>query len=184
MLYSILDHLLREVRIKVSNISQIKKQDKVLDVCCGTGDQAVLFSKYSDFVYGIDLDQKMIDFAIKRNSNVRFGVAYGELLPFPDEYFDIVSITLALHEKDESLREKVFNEIKRVVKKGGNIIIADYNCPMPFNFLSIVVKIIEWFAGDYHYNSFKNYLSKNYLNDLKIKEQEFAIKNIIKIVKI
>lgn len=184
MLYSFLDYILREVRIKVANIAQIKKQDKVLDVCCGTGDQAMWFSKYSDFVYGIDLDYRMIDFAIKKNSNIRFGVAYGECLPFPDEYFDVVSITLALHEKDEKLREKVFNEIKRVVKKDGRIIIADYNCPMPFNLLSILVRIIEWFAGDYHYKSFKNYLSKNGLNNLQAKEQEIVFKNIIKIIKI
>jgi len=182
MLYTILDYILRSVRTKVLEMSEIKKQDKVLDVCCGTGAQAFLFSRHSDFVYGIDLDARMIEFAINRKSNVRFGVAYAEHLPFPDHYFDVVSITLALHEKDEELRQLVFSEIKRVVKKDGRIIIADYNYPLPF--LGFLVRIIERLAGEYHYESFKNYLSLKGLNNLEFKEQSFAIMNTIKIIKI
>jgi len=182
MFYTFFDYVLREVRIKVLEMAQIKKQDKVLDVCCGTGDQAVLFSHHSDYVYGIDLDAKMIEFAINRKSNVRFGVAYAECLPFPSEYFDVVSITLALHEKDEGLRQLVFSEIKRVVKKNGRIIIADYNYPLPF--LGFLVRIIERLAGEYHYTSFKNYLSLGGLNNLEFKEQNFVINNIIKIIKL
>ncbi|HOC53509.1 MAG TPA: methyltransferase domain-containing protein [Candidatus Pacearchaeota archaeon] len=184
MLYTFLDYILKDVRIKVSDIAKIKKQDRVLDVCCGTGDQAVMFSKYSDYVYGIDLDQRMINFAINRKSNVRFGVSYAEHLPFPDDYFDVVSITLALHEKDQELREKVFKEIKRTTKKDGRIIIADYNYPVPLNFTSFVVRTIEWLAGEYHYNSFKNYLSLKGLSNLEIKEQVLAINKTIKIVRI
>ena len=189
MFYSnFFDNLLISVRKKVLEISDIQKQDRVLDVCCGTGDQATLFSNYSDFVYGIDLDSRMIEFAINRKSNVRFGVAYAEHIPFPDEYFDIVSISLALHEKDENLRKLVFSEIKRVVKKQGKIIIADYNYPLPFNFISFLIIIIERMAGEYHFNSFKNYLSLGGLNnltkELKIEKQDFAIRKIIKIIKI
>jgi ubiquinone/menaquinone biosynthesis C-methylase UbiE len=176
------DNILREVRSKVLEMAQIKKQDKVLDVCCGTGAQAVLFSRHSDYVYGVDLDSKMIEFAINRKSNIRFGVAYGEYLPFSSEYFDVVSITLALHEKDEELRKLVFSEIQRVVKKDGKIIVADFNYPLPF--FGFLVRIIERMAGEYHYNSFKNYLSLGGLNNLKIKEKCFAIMNTIKIIKI
>lgn len=184
MFYSFFDYFLRETRLKILEVSQIKKQDKVLDVCCGTGEQAILFSKKSNYVYGIDLDSKMIEFAIKKNSNVKFGVAYAEHIPFPDNYFDVVSITLALHEKDEKLRDLVFKEIKRVVKKEGRIIIADYNYPMPFNFSSFVVKTIEWLAGKYHYESFKNYLSHKGLNNLNIKKQYLVFNKIIKIIEI
>ncbi len=184
MFYSIFDYFLRETRIKVCKMSEIKKQDRVLDVCCGTGEQAILFSKKSDHVYGIDLDSRMIEYALKKNSRVNFGVAYAEHIPFPNNYFDVVSITLALHEKDENLRNLVLLEIKRVVKEQGKIIIADYNYPMPFNFLSILVRTIERMAGDYHYNSFKNYLFSNGLNNLNIKGQDFSLNKIIKIVKI
>lgn len=182
MFYTIFDYILREARTNVLEMAQIKKQDKILDVCCGTGAQAVLFSQKSDFVYGIDLDARMIEFAINRKSNIRFGVAYAENIPFPSEYFDVVSITLALHEKDEELRKLVFSEIKRVVKKDGRIIIADFNYPLPF--FGFLVRIIERMAGKHHFNSFKNYLSLGGLNNLEIKEQDFAIMNTIKIIKI
>jgi ubiquinone/menaquinone biosynthesis C-methylase UbiE len=182
MLYTVFDYILREARSRVLEMAQVKKQDKVLDVCCGTGDQAVMFSRHSDFVYGVDLDARMIEFAINRKSNVRFGVAYAQHLPFPDQYFDIVSTTLALHEKDEELRKLVFSEIKRVVKKNGRIIVADFNCPLPF--MGFLVRIIERMAGEHHYNSFKNYLSLGGLNSLEIKEKSFAVNNIIKIIKI
>jgi demethylmenaquinone methyltransferase/2-methoxy-6-polyprenyl-1,4-benzoquinol methylase len=180
------DNFLRSVRKKVLEISDIQKQDKVLDVCCGTGDQATLFSNYSDFVYGIDLNHKMIEFALNRKSKVNFGVAYAENIPFPDEYFDVISISLALHEKDEKLRKMIFSEIKRVVKKQGRIIIADYNYPLPFSFISFLIIIIERMAGKYHFNSFKNYLSlkglDNLTKELKIEKQDFAIRKIIKII--
>ncbi|MDD3292505.1 MAG: class I SAM-dependent methyltransferase [Candidatus Pacebacteria bacterium] len=180
------DNLLKSVRKKVLEMANIQKQDKVLDVCCGTGAQAILFSNYSDFVYGIDLDNRMIEFALNRKSRVNFGVAYAEHIPFPSEYFDIVSISLALHEKDEKLRKMIFSEIKRVVKKDGRIVIADYNYPLPFNFISFLVVMIERMAGNYHFNSFRNYLSLKGLDDLikelKIEKQSFAIKKTIKIV--
>lgn len=181
------DNLLKGVRKKVLKISNIQKQDKVLDVCCGTGAQAILFSDHSDFIYGIDLDHKMIEFALNRKSRVNFGAAYAEYIPFPDEYFDVVSISLALHEKDEKLRQMIFSEIKRIIKKNGRIIIADYNYPLPFSFISFLIIMIERMAGDYHFNSFKNYLSSKGLNDLikglKIEKQSFAIKKTIKIIK-
>jgi ubiquinone/menaquinone biosynthesis C-methylase UbiE len=183
----VFDSLLRGARMKICEIADIKKQDKILDVCCGTGAQASLFSKKSDSVYAIDLDQRMIEFALKRKNKVSFGVAYAEYLPFPSDFFDIVSISLALHEKDEQLRKAVVSEIKRVVKKNGKIIIVDYNMPLSFSFL---IKTIERLAGEHHFRCFNNYLLKGGLetilkeNNLEISASASAVGGIIKIIKI
>lgn len=184
MLYDIFDFLLREARMKICETLEIKNQDRVLDVCCGTGAQASFFSKKSDFVYGIDLDPIMIGFALKRKTGANFGVAYAECLPFPSGFFDAVSISLALHEKDEQLRRAVVSEIKRVVKKNGKIIIADYDTSLPF-----FVGIIEKLAGDYHFDCFKKYLFKGGLeaiikeNHLEVEAETSAVMGIIKIIK-
>ena len=185
MLYDkIFDSLLKEARMKICEIAELEKQDRVLDVCCGTGAQAFLFSEKSDFVYAIDLDQRMIEFALKRKNKVNFGVAYAECLPFPSGFFDAVSISLALHEKDEQLRKSVVSEIKRVVKENGKIIIADYNTSLPF-----LVRLIERLAGEYHFNCFKNYLLKGGMetiikeNNLEVEAETLVFVKIIKIIK-
>ena len=180
----IFDSLLKKARMKICEITEAGKQERILDVCCGTGAQASLFSEKSDFVYAIDLDQRMIEFALRRKTKVNFGVAYAERLAFPSGFFDAVSISLALHEKEEKLIKSVVSEIKRVVKKKGKIVIADYNTSLPF-----LVWTIERLAGERHFNCFKNYLLKGGLeaiikeSDLEVEAETLAFAKIIKIIK-
>lgn len=184
-----IDYLLKGVRIKILENSLIKKDDFVLDVCCGTGDQAFYYAQKSNHVFGIDLDPKMTGLK-KKEKNPSIITADARKLPFEDNYFDLTSICLALHEKDEKLRNQIIDEMKRVTKKRGTIMIVDYNVPLPNNPSSLFIKAIEFFAGKNHFACFNDYIKTGGLdkilnqNQLKIKEELLLLEGTIKLIKV
>lgn len=190
-----IDPLLKNLRIKILEESLIQKESLVLDVCCGTGDQSFYYAQKSDYVFGVDLDFHMIDLAKKRkqqtkHNNPNFIISDASNLPFQDDYFDLVSICLALHEKNQELINKIISEMKRVVKKGGTIMIIDYNVPLPRNLLALFIRTIEFMAGKDHFNCFSKYIQLGGIdkvlkqNNLEAKENLFLMNRIIKLVKI
>ncbi len=101
------------------------KHAKVLDVACGTGLFLVPVAIEFDFeLYGSDLSFYMLKNAYKKsreeNLKIRFLEADIHNLPFPDEYFDILISTNAIHHFD---LVKSLKECARVLKKGGYYII-------------------------------------------------------------
>ncbi|MBS3125349.1 methyltransferase domain-containing protein [Candidatus Woesearchaeota archaeon] len=84
----------------------VKKDDKLLDVGCGTGIAAVLF----------DCEKVGIDPSAELAKQCPFKAIVGraEELPFPDKSFDIVISLTAIHHCDI---DKALAEIKRVAKR-------------------------------------------------------------------
>jgi ubiquinone/menaquinone biosynthesis C-methylase UbiE len=192
---NLVDPLLKDIRVSVVGFSGTKIGDKILDVCCGTGDQAFHFARNGVVSYGIDLDPNMIRLAeeSKRKSgldNVFFQIADARNLPFEDNFFDCASISLALHEKKSETRDKIVCEMKRVVKKGGSLIFIDFKVPLPKNIYSCLIRTVEYFAGENHYECFKDYLEQAGLgkilerNQLNAEEKDYTRNGIIEIIKV
>jgi len=187
-----IDYLLRGLRVEILDNSLIKEDSLVLDVCCGTGDQAFYYAQKSNHVFGVDIDSRMISLAQKRkkDNNPTLIVTDARELPFEDNYFDLTSICLALHEKDEKLRNQIIHEMKRVTKKGGTIMIVDYNVPLPNNHLSLFIRIIEFFAGKDHFSCFNDYIKNGGVdkilshNQLRTKEGLLLFGGTIKLIKV
>lgn len=116
------------IRKKVVDISGVKRGDTVLDVCTGTGSQALAFGRKGYDVTGVDISPDMLRVARKRNRyrNVRFDIADATRLPFGDKQFDVATISLALHDMPREVRPGVLEEMKRVSKR---IVVIDYNVP-------------------------------------------------------
>ena len=168
---TIIDPLLRDVRLYTVAFAGMKAGDRVLDVCCGTGDQVFHYAGEGITPVGIDLDAHMLELARrdKRNRvfrNASFQIADAQNLPFKDGLFDYASISLALHEKKQETRNRVISEMKRVVKREGALIFIDYSVPLPENLLSGFVRIVEFIAGRTHYRCFKDYLARGGLDVL------------------
>ncbi len=168
---TIIDPFLRDVRSFVPEFAGMKAGDKALDICCGSGDQVFYYDALGINAFGIDLDPNMIGLAKKdkRNrwaKNVSFQVADAKKLPFEDDFFDFVSISLALHEKDRETRNKVISEMKRVAKKEGALIFVDFQIPFSGKFYPLLIKSIEYFAGNYHFGCFKDYAKQGGLQRL------------------
>ena len=120
----------------VIELAKVKPGDKVLDVCCGTGNltlTAKASAGASGAVHGIDAAPEMIDVARKKAKqsglDVVFDVGLIEKIPFPDAAFDVVISRLAIHHLPDDLKHQGFSEIFRVLKPGGRVLVADFNPP-------------------------------------------------------
>jgi ubiquinone/menaquinone biosynthesis C-methylase UbiE len=168
---TLVDPLLRDLRKHVIEFSGMKAGDKVIDVCCGTGAQALEYGQHGIISVGIDNSRDMLDIAVKNKSrqnaeNVSFQLADAAGLPFPDGFFDYATVSLGLHDKEKPVRYMIVSEMKRVVRRDGFLILIDYQVPLPRHAYALFAKSIEFFAGGSHYRSFKEYLVNGGLEDI------------------
>ncbi len=104
----------------------VLKGDKVLDLGCGNGRFYPLL-KETQYI-GVDPSSELIKIAKEDYPQGDFLVAYGNDLPFEDEYFDkIYSIAVLHHLPSIKSRKELLNEAKRVLKKGGVMILTVWN---------------------------------------------------------
>jgi SAM-dependent methyltransferase len=94
---------------------------RVLDVGCGTGSNLRLLAEsFGCRVAGVDSSEAMLAEARRKlpDADLRHGVA--EALPFGDESFDAVWMSLVVHLLE---RPRAFTEARRVVVGGGRLIV-------------------------------------------------------------
>ena len=121
--------MLRDMTI---NLAQLKIGEKVLDVGCGTGGVTIPAKQRvgnSGQAAGIDPAPEMIAVARKKAARAKldidFRVGVIESLPYPDASFDVVTSSLMMHHLPYEVQVKGLAEIRRVLKPGGRIFIAD-----------------------------------------------------------
>ncbi len=173
---TVIDPLLKGIRLYAIKFSGMKAGDRVLDVCCGTGDQVFYYAGAGFTAAGIDRDPRMLELARrdKRRSTLSgasFQIADARNLPLPDGLFDYASISFALHEKERQVRDRVISEMKRVVKKGGALIFIDFSVPLPKKPISCFVRVAEFMAGREHHRCFRDYLAQGGLEAILKKSQ-------------
>ena len=62
-------------------------------------------------------------------NGILWGIMHATNMDFDDNYFDVVLISLVLHEVDDTVRHKIMKEGKRVLKNKGKIIIIEWAKP-------------------------------------------------------
>ncbi|MBE9482087.1 MAG: class I SAM-dependent methyltransferase [Chloroflexi bacterium] len=119
------------LRDRVVDFAKTREGSKILDVATGTGGQAFAFAKKGYDVVGIDLSEDMVKVAnkINRYENLKFKVADATSMPFENNHFDVSCISLGLHDMPLAIREKAVEEMARVTKPEGIIVIVDYALP-------------------------------------------------------
>ena len=171
---TLVDPLLRDIRKRTPEFAGMKTGDRVLDVCCGTGEQALEYGRRGIIASGLDSSQEMLQTALRKrlrqkSRNVHFQLADAANLPFTNGYYDYASISFGLHDKEGLVRDQVISEMKRVVKEEGALIFIDFQVPLPRNVWAVVARIIESIAGGSHYRGFKDYLRSGGLEGIIIK---------------
>ena len=108
-------------------LSRITASGKVLDVSCGTGEfLRELNEKNQNKLYGTDFSGKMAAAAKKKlGKNVKIQKADVHELPFPNNMFGYVVSTEAFHHYYN--QKLALQEMKRVVKSGGEVMVVDIN---------------------------------------------------------
>lgn len=111
----------------------VDQRDKVLDICTGTGTNAIRIAKNKPDakVVGIDMSKDMLRIAknkVKKEeiNNIKFYCMDASKLEFKDEMFDKISIALVLHEMEDDMAKKLIQEAKRVLKQNGQIIVTEW----------------------------------------------------------
>lgn len=103
---------------------------RVLDVGCGIGITDTLLSPLFEKMYGVDIDEGIIEMASKRNPAVTYKKYDGQTLPFPANTFDLVFAIGVMHHVPPDEWSNLLHEMKRVAKKGGLLVVFEHN---PYN---------------------------------------------------
>ncbi|ANV90160.1 class I SAM-dependent methyltransferase [Picosynechococcus sp. PCC 8807] len=102
---------------------------KILDLCCGAGQTTQFLTQYSDNVTGLDISPLAIERAKKNVPQANYVVAPAEKMPLPDQQFDLVHTSAALHEMTPTQLSQIFQEVYRVLKPGGIFTFIDLHQP-------------------------------------------------------
>ena len=147
----------------------------VLDVGCGTGTNLMLYHKAGCNVFGIDLSPSMVEMARKKFGS-RAGIRLGDAskMPYSDDSFDLVTGFFILHEMPSQIRPVVIREMARVVKHDGRILLIDYHLgPIRFPkgwMYKTIILFFEIMAGREHFMNYRDFLSRNCLQNLIFKK--------------
>jgi SAM-dependent methyltransferase len=106
---------------------EVAKAGSILDVGCGAGLAAQVFSKAIGHVVGVDATAPFIEIARRRVPGGEFRVVEMEALPYEDGSFDVVTGFNAFQYAASPV--DALREARRVVKAGGIIIIAVWGLP-------------------------------------------------------
>ncbi len=124
---------------------ELTQDSQVLDLGCGLGGTCrMLAEKYNCTVHGIDYSEQHIETAaslselIGFQNKTLFTQADATQLPYPSEEFDLIitqHVQMCIEDK-----QRLYSEIKRVLKKGGQLIYYDVfkkndnslNYPLPW----------------------------------------------------
>ncbi|BDG01541.1 methyltransferase domain-containing protein [Anaeromyxobacter oryzae] len=121
------------VHERTLDVAGVAAGERVLDVCCGTGTLALAAKRRvgaAGSVNGVDASAEMIARARAKSARtglpVTFDAGAAQALSFLDATFDVVTCTLALHHLPEAARGRALEEMARVVKPGGRIVIVEF----------------------------------------------------------
>ena len=154
---------------------EIKDEDYILDLGCGTGRNACLMRNYlseKGFILGLDVSEgmgKQFNEKVRNFKNVAFKNQRIDL-PFSlEDKFDKVFISFVLHGFPHEVRERIINNAYENLKTGGTFWILDFNefalIDMPFYFRIPFLAIECPYAFDFIERDWKKILEKTGFNN-------------------
>ena len=127
-------------------VANLKEGQRALDIAGGTGDLAMAFSKKvgaSGQVVHTDINEAML--STGRSRLLDAGIALptmvcdAEKLPFPDNYFDVVSVAFGL--RNMTHKDVALAEMQRVLQPGGKLLVLEFSKVAP-----PLEKVYDWYS--------------------------------------
>lgn len=150
--------VMRERRIKrrVVEAARLAPDGRLLDIGCGTGTLALIAKRAhpAASIVGLDGDPAILTLARRKAAAAGLAVQFDEgmayALPYADASFDAAASTLMMHHLTPSQRERALQELCRVLRPGGRLVIADFvaDSLAPHNLLmSLAQRPVRLLAG-------------------------------------
>lgn len=117
--------------------SGVRRGQRVLDLGGGTGDLAAKFSRMvgdEGQVVLADINNSMLKVGRSKMrdngivGNISYVQANAEELPFPDDYFDCITISFCLRNVTD--KDKALRSMFRVLKPGGRLLVLEFSKPV------------------------------------------------------
>lgn len=112
--------------------SGIRKDGRVLDIAGGTADLSALFLEHvgsNGEIWLTDINNSMLtigrDRLLDEGAPVSVAQCDAERLPFPNDYFDCVSVAFGL--RNMTHKETALKEMLRVLRPGGSVIVLEFS---------------------------------------------------------
>lgn len=106
----------------------VRPGDRVLDVCCGTGDLAVAAARAGGGrVTGLDFSERMLERARRKAPELAWVQGDALAMPFDDGSFDSVTIGFGLRNLEDERRGLA--ELRRVLVPGGRVGVLEITRP-------------------------------------------------------
>ncbi|AFR01585.1 bifunctional demethylmenaquinone methyltransferase/2-methoxy-6-polyprenyl-1,4-benzoquinol methylase UbiE [Pectobacterium brasiliense] len=149
--------------------SGVRRNQRVLDLAGGTGDLTAKFSRMvgeGGEVILADINASMLKVGREklRNKgiidNINYVQANAEALPFPDDFFDCITISFGLRNVTD--KNKALRSMYRVLKPGGRLLVLEFSKPIikqlstvydaySFHILPRIGEAVASDAGSYRY---------------------------------
>jgi demethylmenaquinone methyltransferase/2-methoxy-6-polyprenyl-1,4-benzoquinol methylase len=108
----------------------VRPGDRVLDVCCGTGDLALASRRLlgsTGQVTGLDFSERMLERARRKSTDVDWVRGDALALPFADGSFDAATVGFGVRNLADL--EAGLRELRRVLRPGGRLAVLEITRP-------------------------------------------------------
>lgn len=149
--------------------SAVRPGHRVLDIAGGTGDLAAKFARCvgkEGLVVLADINSSMLQVGRDKLTdhgiagNIGYVQANAECLPFPDNYFDCITIAFGLRNVTD--KDKALRSMQRILKPGGRLLILEFSKPIhpllekvydqySFSVLPLMGKLVTNDSDSYRY---------------------------------
>jgi len=134
--------------------TEVKPGEHVLDLAAGTGDITLRLAKrmrgkdgdIEGRLVSSDINASMLKIGEERLTNkgwlknLEFVIANVEALPFPDNSFDLITMSFGL--RNVTHQDKALSEIARVLKPGGRVLVLEFSRPKN----PVVSRFYDWYS--------------------------------------
>jgi ubiquinone/menaquinone biosynthesis C-methylase UbiE len=141
----------QELLDRLLQLAQFSEGDRVLDVGTGTGWLAIRCALALEEVtiVGVDATTDMLSRGVQNaktagvDRKLRYTMGSAMRLPYPNDRFDVVVSSLALH---HTVVSRALDEMMRVLKPGGQIALADMGAPPAWRSVPIswLMRLLVW----------------------------------------
>lgn len=183
--YELINHILTlgfdiYCRKKAVRIALEDGGERFLDVCSGTAEIACLLKAKSNGTQVVAADFSLpmmkIGAAKREAENISFVISEAGHLPFPDNHFDLITISFATRNinKNREILTGYFREFRRILKPGGRFVNLETSRPkhrIIRKLMDIYVAVsVKWIGrtisgSKYGYNFLANTIPRFYPAD-------------------